>query len=167
MKRILTILCCILTASVMAIDVPRLQIGATSWFTTLPVTASIPTVKFGMSELIGTPGTGAVYTVLWGRYGSDEGRDLKAIDLEAVYFPSKPLLTDKGLQKVKMFVLLGGDLTNIALPTNDPITYLQAATGGGLYWDFSARYALWTAIKLEISDKTATGQVGLGLSIKI
>jgi hypothetical protein len=29
------------------------------------------------------------------------------------------------------------------------------------------RYALWTAVKMEISDKTATGQVGLGLSVKL
>ena len=112
-------------------------------------------MRFGISKgLLSGESKSALYSIAFGKYGDG----VKGADLEFAFFPSKP--TGSG---VRFFFVAGSNYTVIETEI-DPITYLQFASGGGLYWDFSPTAALWFAFKLEQSEDLQTVHAGIGLS---
>ena len=153
-------LCCIILASLSVADGLRFQIATCSFIKVGDVEAR-PIINFrtGVSTKMATVGTsGALYGVVLGRYG--ESGDMAGAGVELAFFPVAP---GRGLS---VFFPLGTQVSQIDLG-DDPITYWQATSGVGLYWDFSERVAVWGAVRAETSEDYTTVDAGLGLSISV
>jgi len=119
----------------------------------------IYTAQAGLSvPLSASEGGGALYMIMLGKYGASA----KGGNVEFAFFPIKP--TGHGF---RLFFVIGGNFTEVEMQEMEPVSYLQFASGLGLYWDFTPQVALWSAFKLEQSEDFQTAQVGLGLSAGI
>lgn len=140
---------------------PRFQIGAVSFISAgHPDRQSIPTFRAGVSTQLADVGEkSALYGLAYGKYGKDGGAKVQGGDLELIFFPSKP--TGAGS---RLFLLFGSDFSQLNIDDN-PVTYWQAASGLGLYHDFTDAIAGWLAGKMETSADLTTVHIGMGLSI--
>jgi len=163
MKRLLFLLLAafmLISASSLLAEGARFQVAACSFITAgADNEKPIINMRFGVSQKLADVGvSGALYGAALGRYGASG--DINGGGLELAYFPIAP---STGL---RIFFPIGTNVTALDLG-EDPITYWQAASGIGVYWDFADATAAWLAARAEMSEDLTTLDVGLGLSIAI
>lgn len=160
MKRLILILCILIMASAISAQ-SRLQLAGRSMITSgEEKRESIHNFTFGFSHKMGDVGDdGAAYGVVLGKYG--EAGKVKGAGLEVVWFPVRP--SGKGF---RLFFPTGVNVTQVDMG-EIPVTYIQAASGIGGYYEFSPATAIWGAFKIESSEKLTTLDLAIGLSMAI
>ena len=144
-------------------DGSRMQIAYTGLYTAGPENKStVLSFRIGISKSVAHfANGGALYAVALGEYGDNDQEKVKGAGGELVYFPVAP--TGKG---IRIFGIAGTNVTNIKNYADiSNLTFWQAATGLGLYWDFNLNTALWIAGKAITSEDRTFVNVGVGLSI--
>jgi hypothetical protein len=158
MRIILPLILMILMLAGSVIAGPRFVAGGAAYLTEDDPVFS---VRYGLSHELPFLSTeqSAMYSISLYKQSRDDY--LKGGNQEFAFFPVRPI--GKGF---RIFFLIGGDVTRLD-KEEGPVTYFQASTGVGAYWEFSGKTAVAVAYKSKSSEHERASTVGLFITTGI